>query len=285
MKRFLKKLNEPFPDPDSIKQNIFSTIYIGIFVTLFLYFISPTEMSTYRGNVLFLCAQFGLITILISFIFDFTIFYILKIDRTLPSWTLIKWIISVLVLVILISIGNYAYILYISESPAVMPHFIEVMFTTMIVGIFPIVFSGLIIQLNANKKNQIHAAHLQTHFPVESVKDKIIHFPSNNKNQELALPIQKVFYLEAMQNYVSVCYQKDGQVKKELIRNTIKNIEIQVNESSLMRCHRSFIVNSDLIEKVEGNAQGLRLSLRDLEDEIIPVSRKYIPTLKEITGK
>ncbi len=242
-------------------------------------------MSTYRGNVLFLCAQFGLITILISFIFDFTIFYILKIDRTLPSWTLIKWIISVLVLVILISIGNYAYILYISESPAVMPHFIEVMFTTMIVGIFPIVFSGLIIQLNANKKNQIHAAHLQTHFPVESVKDKIIHFPSNNKNQELALPIQKVFYLEAMQNYVSVCYQKDGQVKKELIRNTIKNIEIQVNESSLMRCHRSFIVNSDLIEKVEGNAQGLRLSLRDLEDEIIPVSRKYIPTLKEITGK
>jgi DNA-binding LytR/AlgR family response regulator len=85
-----------------------------------------------------------------------------------------------------------------------------------------------------------------------------------------------------MQNYVSVCFQKDGISQKELLRNTIKNLETQIQSSVLIRCHRSFMVNSDLIEKVEGNAQGLRLNLKNLEDFEVPVSRKYIPILKEI---
>jgi len=39
-----------------------------------------------------------------------------------------------------------------------------------------------------------------------------------------------------------------------------------------------------LIEKVAGNAQGLRLSLSNLSDVEIPVSRKYIAALKSLIG-
>jgi len=285
LNRLFKKLNEPFPDPDSPKESFITILWVGLFITLFLYFISPNEIHNYQGNTLLLCARFGLITILVAWFLDLLIIHVLKIDRSLPSWTLWKWIVSMIVLVSCIGIANYGYIVYLTSLPVHISHFIEVMSTTVLIGLFPIAFSGLVIQINANKKNQIQAAHLQPHFPIKKTQEREIHFSSNNKKQNLALPVQNVLYLEAMQNYVSVCYQKDGATKKELLRNTIKNIESDISDSPLIRCHRSFIVNSDLIEKVEGNAQGLRLSLKNLDEVIVPVSRKYIPILKGIIGK
>lgn len=284
MKRFFRKFNEPFPDPDSSKQSFIHTLWVGLFITLFLYFITPNDLDNFDGNTFLLCARFGIITVVVATLFDFLLIFILKIDRTIPSWTFKKWILSMIMLIALISIANYAYITYLSSKPLVLSHFFEVMVTTSIIGLFPVVFSGLIIQINANNKNQIQAAEIQSHFPIQKTKEQVIHFSSNNKNQNLEVAVKNVFYLEAMQNYVSVCYKEEGQVKKELIRNTIKNLEAQNQESPLMRCHRSFIVNSELIEKVEGNAQGLRLSLKNLDDVIVPVSRKYIPILREIKG-
>ena len=140
----------------------------------------------------------------------------------------------------------------------------------------------MVVQIKSNQRNQIQAAALQTNFPRKEIHHEVVHLFSDNKSQDFQIPINDIFYIEAMQNYVSVCFFKNGKIEKELLRNTIKNLEAQLNSTVLVRYHRSFIVNSDLIENVEGNAQGLRLSLKNLEDFEIPVSRKYIPILKEI---
>lgn len=283
MRGFLKKLNEPFPDSDSPRQNLIHILSIGVFVTLFIYIFNSGGIHNSQGNVFLNCVPFGIITILCALFFDFFIEKILKIDRTRSSWTFKKWILSMFGLLFLISLGNYSYFIYLTSlEESSLYEFMMIMVNTITIGLFPIIVSGLMIQINANKKNQIQAADLQPHLPTEKIQEKIICLSSNNKSEDLTLAVQDIFYLEAMQNYVSVCYQKDGQIKKDLLRNTIKNIELEVKESPLIRCHRSFVVNTELIEKVEGNAQGLRLSLKSLEEVIIPVSRKYIPILKEI---
>jgi len=283
LKQFLKKLNEPFPESETPKENVINVLGIGVFITLFLYFFQVGGMNNYQGSVFLVCLTFGIITVVVAIAFDFFVSYVLKIKRNEPSWTLKKWIIYMFILLILISQANYLYISYLSGFNNVGWIDFRGMITyTICVGIFPVVFSGLVIQIKSNQKNQIQAADLQNNFPKKEIHHEVVHLISDNKNQNLEIPINDIFYIEAMQNYVSVCYLKNGKIEKELLRNTIKNMETQLDSTVLVRCHRSFIVNSDLIENVEGNAQGLRLSLKNFEDFEVPVSRKYIPILKEI---
>lgn len=282
MKNFIKKLNEPFPESDSPKENVRNVIGVGIFITLFLFIFQVGGIHNASREYFWICANFGLITIVVSLIYDFVVGYIFKIDRNAPTWTLKKWIIYMFILLISITLANYAYFLSINNLNSMSLHsFLQIATYTLAVGIFPVVFSGLLIQINANKKNQLQAAVLQPNFPKKEIHEEIIELTSNNKSDNLQTPIKNIFFLEAMQNYVSVSYLKEGKVKKEMLRNTIKNIEEQLQGTPLIRCHRSFIVNSDLIENLKGNAQGLKLELKNLKEIEIPVSRKYIPILKE----
>ncbi len=288
MKRFFQKLNEPFPEPDSPIENIKGTIAIGIFIAVFLYVFQIGGFHTYPHlNAIMICINFGLITIAVTLFFDWFTSKILKINRNHSSWTLKKWIFSMFTLLMLISVANYVYYYYLAGATnnTGWKYFLMMMINTMSVGIFPVVFLGLIIQIRAITKNQEQASNLKTHLPKPISSDQSITLLSNNKNQEFKINVNDIFYMESMQNYVSVCYQKEGQPKKELLRNTIKNIETQLSDTSLIRCHRSFIVNTNLIKNVEGNAQGLRLDLIDFDEIQIPVSRKYIKILRSKIDK
>jgi hypothetical protein len=279
----LKKLNEPFPESETPKENIINILGIGLFITFFIYFFQVGGMNSYNGNAFLMCLGFGFITVAVALCLDFFVFYVFKLKRDEPSWTLKKWICYMLILLLLISQANYVFYCYLVEFRNIgWENFWIIFINTITIGMFPVIFSGLLVQLRSNQRNLIQAANLQSNFPKKEIHHDIVHLFSDNKNQDFQIHLHDIFYIEAMQNYVSVCFQKDGISQKELLRNTIKNLETQIQSSVLIRCHRSFMVNSDLIEKVEGNAQGLRLNLKNLEDFEVPVSRKYIPILKEI---
>ena len=74
-------------------------------------------------------------------------------------------------------------------------------------------------------------------------------------------------------------------MKKVTYRIQLSEFETQLKEaSSLVRCHRSYMVNLKKVKNVSGNAQGLKLELIN-QSEIIPVSRKYIPIVKQFFFK
>jgi DNA-binding LytR/AlgR family response regulator len=74
----------------------------------------------------------------------------------------------------------------------------------------------------------------------------------------------------------------EGRLQHRLIRNTLVNAESMMRAffPPLIRCHRSYIVNLDQIKNVDGNAQGLVITLKPCSEKV-PVSRKYIDELKQ----
>jgi len=242
------------------------------------------EIDTYPGNKFILCCAFGLVTVLISLAYDFFCLKILKVERDVPSWTFKKWIFYVIGLVTCIALGNYLLIGLISYGMLFnLPIFFQIILGTWIIAIFPIVFSGIMIQLRAYKANQVHAANITSSLPSSnqeiSTNEKITIYSQNKKNH-LQLNLSDLLCVEAMQNYVSIYFLKEKKIQKEIIRTTLSNVEKQLTDTSIIRCHRSYLVHPEQIQKVEGNAQGLRLTLNHLENIQIPVSRKYIPALK-----
>lgn len=281
----LKKLNEPFPVTDTLWENIRYLLFAGLFVTFFLYTFQP-NFDGYPHNKFFLCCRFGIITIVVGFLYEVLLTYVLKINRTDASWTLLKWIISMLVLIIFITIGNYSFIKYLNQDITWhLTGFLNMLYMTFVIGLFPTLLSGLLIQMRAIKNNESHAKDLNTHIVPTQNNNTFLRLASSNEKQIIELPNQEILYFESMQNYVAVYFYQNQQIEKELIRNTLKNIELQVQNSNLLRCHRSFMVNPNQVEKVEGNAQGLKLKLRHLDDVQIPVSRKYIPEIRAFFAK
>jgi len=283
VKQLLNKLNEPFPEDTSLRGNLLSVLGVGVFVTLFLYLIQPFDLNSYPKDPLGICVGFGLVTIFASLFFEFLVVYVFRIQKDIPAWTLWKWIVNVIFLIGFISICNYLYMTFLMGWGIFNWHrFGYMIFSTLVVGIFPIVFSGMMIQMNAYKRNQVQAKNIQSNLVSPIQQEQLITLTSQNNNQILQVTIAHLFYLEAQQNYVSIYHLKEGEIEKTVFRNTIKQMEMQLENTPMFRCHRSFLVNTELIEKVAGNAQGLRLSLANLPGFEVPVSRKYIPSLKSL---
>jgi DNA-binding LytR/AlgR family response regulator len=112
-------------------------------------------------------------------------------------------------------------------------------------------------------------------------KSKTIYLSGRNKNETFSTLEENIFFICSEGNYVQIKYKDQAVIKQKMIRNTLNNINDQLkNIDSIVQCHRAYLVNTAKIVNAQGNAQGFRLKLKDI-DETIPVSRKYVPMVKE----
>jgi DNA-binding LytR/AlgR family response regulator len=97
----------------------------------------------------------------------------------------------------------------------------------------------------------------------------------------LLINLNELVYIEAQENYSRVVWAEGDQVKEKILRVTLKNIERQITDNKIVRCHRSFIINTQVEFSILGNSNGYSLKSK-LFSDTIPISR----TLgKEIVSK
>lgn len=115
----------------------------------------------------------------------------------------------------------------------------------------------------------------------EGYLNQTIEFASEYGAEPLNLPVADILFLRSADNYVEIIYMEGSAAKKKLIRNTLKNIEQQLKPfPNFVRCHRTSIVNSFHIEKLNRKFNNHWLKLNGFDDPV-PVSRQYLLTIKE----
>ncbi|MGB0916005.1 MAG: LytR/AlgR family response regulator transcription factor, partial [Flavobacteriales bacterium] len=268
-------------DKAGFKQSLLTIAYVGVFVALFLFFIRPFGIEGSWADLAVASVGFGAVTIAFGWVFEAVSRYALKIQTHGPKWTLGKWMIMSIVLVVWIAFGNYLFVNFLSGWNAVgYFNFIRMIGYTSLIGIFPVALSGLVVQMRAEKANEIDAQSLDSRLQEPpSTNSKQIRL-TDSAGKELKLNSEQIRYAEAMQNYVTVWFVEGNEMKKETLRATVSSIEEQLSDCSVIRCHRSYLVNVNTVEKVSGNAQGLRLKLSAVSEFEVPVSRSYIDEIR-----
>ena len=99
-----------------------------------------------------------------------------------------------------------------------------------------------------------------------------------------SVSVDQLLYFESADNYVFVYYFQNGKPEKGILRNSLKNVEILVDGLSIIRCHRSFMVNLEKIEFVNYEKAKCQVKLQNI-DTFIPVSRKYFPMFRPYLSK
>jgi hypothetical protein len=276
-------LNKPYPFDHDLKTNIrgISGISLGMF--LFILFFQPVELEGFDfNNRLLIIAGYGAITLIILAAARLLIPWIFPKSITLGNWYLKQEIILNATIWILNSTAYAFYTRYVAHVSISM----YLMFKIVILSIAPVIaliiinerkFLRKYLMLITEQKSQnITSGNARIDHSSEEVE-----FYSESRSEKFRLKIGNLILIQSADNYIEIMYKENDGIQKTLVRNTLKNIEEQLRKyNSIIRCHRTFIVNINHVSKFIGNYQGYRLKLTDIDTEV-PVSRQYLLKVKE----
>ncbi|GAB5554260.1 MAG: hypothetical protein Sapg2KO_38510 [Saprospiraceae bacterium] len=265
--------NKPFPEDESYWAYWKILIALSLFVCFFLFVFQPFGLASIESNRFLVCLGFGSMTLVGALVYEISVARILYLLGFYKNWTFIKWVGTNLVIMLFISLANFLFARLVLIGYIDWQFFPQMIYSTLMIGIMPMTILGGYKMSKEEKKNQAIA---ETILPERwKISDN-----SRNESQLFEIPFGQIRYVEALQNYIKIGYvNEQSQLKERTERATMKHVIQQVENSSIVQSHRSYLVNKTSIEKVEGNAQGLLLSLKDCE-KLIPVSRSRISLFK-----
>ena len=285
MNKLIRYLSQPAPVNDRPWLSVVLTTVIPL---LILCIFQPFEFNLDNAGQIKVLLWFTLL-----FIVNSTIVFVLfpkmfKRFYNPDTWTVGKAFLTFLFVIIIMGlcVTSLNYFVFNKHFPE---HYVYIflidMFASLTIGIVPSCIILFIIQNRALKRNLEEAKDmnglLTERTKPDVSKEGLITLAGSTKELITAKP-EDIFYMEATGNYVNVHYKRDNKITYKLLRVTIRQVEEMLQHHPIfVRCHRAFIVNTNKIYNVTGNAQGYKLTLYDILEEI-PVSRTYLKSLRDI---
>lgn len=270
---------EAFPFALDFKSEISGFLKSTLILIILLYiigFFNPDQ------NILNYFSGF-FFTLLLTFLFNYFLnLIVISKFISAENWYLGKEIIRRL---FFLAVYSFTVILYIDYSLGI--NFSKVDFwqfvtSCFIIGSIPITIKIFITKNRLLKASLAEAELLQEKIGLhqseaKKIKKEIV-IKSNIINEVFKVDVNDLLYLKSDQNYISILYLKEGKLKSHLLRISLVNALKQIPSETVFRCHRSYAVNINYIEKITGNAQSLKLELT--QDCIVPVSRSFVKEFK-----
>lgn len=283
-------LLQPYPFGRSVRAKLVACAGVGLFVAFFLIVFKPFGIHSFDPRNQWLHPLlFGVVTFVVS-----SLCHVLM-PRLLPAvfaeerWKSWKEILFLLFIVFCVSVANYWLMRVLYRTPGGGRSFSKVLYYTVPIGLFPVVFIVFLKQMRLYRQystdalevnRRLQASQTAIPEPKSAVPPHVV-LRGEGQNERLELPTVDILYIASADNYVQVFHRVDSGIRSPMLRSSLKKIEQQVSALlSLFRCHRVYLVNLDAVERISGNAQGLRLHLSGVEKPI-PVSRSLTQTVKD----
>lgn len=146
-----------------------------------------------------------------------------------------------------------------------------------VVGILfvPYVITVLLFLLD-EKKEEIARLKgvIETQSQTIDTRSTTFNFYDRGGRLALAMRSDSVLYIESADNYCNVHYVVDGKEETFVLHNSMKYFDSWGEESGLLRCHRSYIVNKRNVKLLRKEKDSLTLELSQGVGTL-PVSRSY----------
>jgi hypothetical protein len=272
--------NRPYPFNDDPKYNTRVIFFISIGVFLFLWLFQPFEIG-----MLPVRQKYNLLVGFTLIIFLILCLYLLIIPSLFPkkinaaNWNIKKEILwnSWILFSIMVCL------FFFTEWLGIMKFSFATVIKLVLTATLPI--SGLII-INHNRmlRSNLKMADelnrkLREH---KQVQEKVVHFVSDYQKDSLSLKANHILVIRSANNYIEVFWREDEVVRNQMVRCSMTNAEEAIKEYKFIyKCHRSYLVNVNFIERFEGNSQGYKIIFENLGFPV-PVSRGAAAKLREL---
>ena len=137
----------------------------------------------------------------------------------------------------------------------------------------------------SDKKKQLEQINNQRFDSSPSAKNQMINFFDNKGEVKFSVKLPDLVYIKGADNYIIVYYKNADKLSSMMIRYSMKQVEDELSDKGIVRCHRSYIVNSTLMKMFERTRDGIVIRLEAPGDVVIPVSKSYSQTVFELFEK
>ena len=108
-----------------------------------------------------------------------------------------------------------------------------------------------------------------------TLKAAYVQIYDDKGEMRLSVRRENLILLESADNYVCVWYLNNNSPKKILVRNTLKNIADSLASTHIQRCHRSYVVNLELVKVMRREKEGVFVELGIEGVPEVPISKTY----------
>ena len=263
----------------------FTTVYSLIFINLFRPFNSETWIPGINSFNYFLYSSLmvliGLILISIS---RMTMYFFVK-KISIGYLEYIIWIFGE----IAILAGFYIFIAhkvgfidnYIQENTelvyweAIFEIFRKAIANTTWMLLIPYIISFLFL----------YNEHLIKKIAIQQNNDKeknIIQFKDEKDEVRFTIASEKVIFIESSDNYCVIKYLNNDKVSDFILRNSLKKLSVELQDTSIQRCHRSYMINFEHVASLKKDNSEISFEFDIPNIKEIPISKSYNEKIMEL---
>lgn len=277
MFEFLKR---PYPFNDDLRYNTKLIFFVSVGVLGFLYLFQPLDVSTLENEKkIYVAIGLGIITFLSLSI------NLLLLPSLIPqlfsrgTWNIFKEILWDIWILSTISVGYYLYFRF--------TRIFEINFYMVVkLILFAVIPITGLVTINRNRMlrsnlklvNDINKKLKEN----KSKDEQLVYFKSDYTKDSLVIKSSLLLLIRAANNYIEIFWKEGNVIKNQLVRTSLLKAEEALHEYKfIFKCHRSFLVNINYIDKIEGSIQGYKLFF-DKIDFTVPVSKNFAYKLNEL---
>lgn len=108
---------------------------------------------------------------------------------------------------------------------------------------------------------------------------RLIQFRDSQGKHKMSLSEDSIFYIESQDNYVQIFYDLEGKLSSYLLRCSTQKIEEDLAGTSIVRCRRSFLVNTTKIVRWGKERGHFTVTLDHPSGKTITVTPAYYRTI------
>jgi len=269
MRTIIKLLNNNFSLLDKKRDRVFLISVCFIFSVLFINIFVPFNINRWFSDSGFIkilrLSSYGLIIALVLLFTQFPLRKLFKVQHFKFS-TYFLWLFVEIVIISLVYIFLYG-----NPLGNLVNDFIFSLKYTLLGICLPYSFAILLIYY----KNQRAEIAILKGYIGKQPGSHLTGFRDDKGKIQFSVLTGDILFLESTDNYISVFYLLNGKIQRKLLRNTLKNMEEELKMQSVIRCHRSFMINTQNIEFAQKKGKFLQLKIKHYES-YISVSQKYL---------
>jgi hypothetical protein len=276
----LDVFNKPYPFTDDLRHNTKIIFFTSIGVFTFLFLFQPFDISSLpTKEKYYLLTGFAGITFLALSINLLLIPSLFSKTFSSEGWNIKKEILWNLWILFTILVGYF----FFTNALGAMKFGFNMVIKLLLTAVIPI---SVLIIVNHNKMLR---SHLKLAYELSKklkenklIQEKIIYFNSDYQKDSLAINVSLLLFIRSANNYIEVFWKESENIRNQMVRcSMVYAEEILKEHKFIFKCHRSFIVNINYIDKIEGNSEGYKLFFENVNFPI-PVSKNSVSRLREL---
>ena len=261
---------------------VLSVMFIAAFSVLFMIIYAPFSMAAWfdvtKEQPMFVTVAFYIVAVATMLISKIAMRWVQR-RFEISTHLYILWLVVEAFIITWLYIGFTRIIL--PETICTSEFVLRVFSCVVAILAIPYTMVSLYAAYQSQKEENAIIRYRKSLLDSNIAPSNLINLTDENGSVKLTIDIDSLYYMESQDNYVKIYYENQGKLLSYMLRCRTKAIEENLAETSMVRCHRSFMVNVMKINHIRKGGKARFIVLTNEAIKPIPVSKSYFKNLIE----